>query len=54
MSRLARFIRDSAWTWCGAIIVIVTLSGQTQILGLWVTGIAFVMHILSAWFGGDE
>ena len=53
MKRFLGFVRDSAWTWGGAIIVLVTLSGATQAIGLWITGIAFMAHFLG-WFFGDE
>jgi hypothetical protein len=54
MNKFMSFIRDSAWTWGGAVIVLVTLSGKTQTLGLWITGAAFLGHATAFMLSGDE
>ena len=54
MNRLFAFIRDSAWTWGGAIIVLATLSGSTRTIGLWITISAFVVQLFAFGLSGDE
>ena len=54
MSKFLSFARDSVWTWGGGIIVLVTLSGSTQMIGLWITIIAFMVQLLGFVFGDDE
>lgn len=44
MRKFAEFVRDSAWTWSGAIIVILTLSGSVQRLVTWITLGAFILN----------
>lgn len=55
MRKVFEFVRDSAWTWGGAVIVLVTLSGSTRTICLWITAVAFfgnlVTYLLTA---GDE
>jgi hypothetical protein len=53
MNKLFAFVRDSAWTWGGAIIVLVTLSGATRAIGLYITVAAFLAQLLGFIFGGD-
>jgi hypothetical protein len=54
MNKFMSFIRDSAWTWGGAIIVLVTLSGNTRTIGLWITLAAFFGHAVASLLSGDE
>jgi hypothetical protein len=54
MNKFASFIRDSAWTWGGAVIVLVTLSGDTRTIGLWISISAFVGQLVGFLLAGDE
>lgn len=53
MSKWFAFMRDNAWTWGGAIIVLVTLSGWTRTVGLWITLGSFVVNLLGTVLGDD-
>jgi hypothetical protein len=54
MRRFLEFVRDSAWTWGGGIIVLVTLSGSTRLVCLWITGVAFLLNTLTFLITGDD
>jgi hypothetical protein len=54
MRRFLEFVRDSAWTWGGAVIVLVTLSGPTRLVCLWITLAAFLGNLVSFLLAGDE
>jgi hypothetical protein len=54
MRRFLEFVRDSAWTWGGGAIVLVTLSGSTRLVCLWITLVAFVGNLLAFLLAGDE
>lgn len=41
------------WTLAGTGLVLITLSGQTRTLGLWISGIAVVLHFLGT-LGKDD
>lgn len=53
MNKFFKFVRDSSWTWGGAIIVLVTLSGNTRMIGLYITLLAFVAQVLGELFGEE-
>lgn len=53
MNKWFSFMRDNAWTWGGAIIVLVTLSGWTRVIGLYITVGSFVLNFLGTLFDGD-
>ena len=53
MSKFLKFARDSSWTWGGAIIVLVTLSGETQMIGLYITVVAFAVQVIGELFGEE-
>jgi len=42
------------WTLAGTALVLITLSGTVKMLALWISGITFLMHMLGAFFQGDE
>lgn len=53
--KLFREIGVLSWTLGGTALVLITLSGSTRTLGLWIAGVSFVVHMLGAMFsGGDE
>lgn len=35
-----------AWTLAGAITVLITLSGETRTMGIWISGVALGIHLL--------
>lgn len=43
-----REILALAWTLGGTAMVLITLSGDTLRLGLWISGASFVLHMLGA------
>jgi hypothetical protein len=45
--KLVKYVADQAWTLAGTGIVLITLSGQTRTWGLWMSGVALVLHLLS-------
>ena len=53
MSKFLKFVRDSSWTWGGAVIVLVTLSGSTRMIGLYITLLAFVAQVIGQLFGEE-
>ena len=55
MRRFVEFVRDSAWTWSGAVIVILTLSGSVQRLVTWITLAAFSINsVFFLWSGRED
>jgi hypothetical protein len=34
-----------AWTLAGAVTVLITLSGETRTMGMWISGIALLVHL---------
>jgi hypothetical protein len=53
MSKFFKFVRDSSWTWGGAVIVLVTLSGSTRTIGLYITLVAFAGQVFGQLFGEE-
>lgn len=53
MRKFLKFVRDSSWTWGGAVIVLVTLSGATRMIGLYITLLAFFAQVLGQLFGEE-
>jgi len=57
-STLAGELHALAWTLAGAITVLITLSGSTRTQGLWISGVAFAIHLvgvlLKAFFGKNK
>jgi hypothetical protein len=43
-----------AWTLGGTGLVLITLSGPTKILGLWISVVSLVAHFLGVLFSKDE
>lgn len=55
MKRFFEELQGLAWTLAGTGLVLITLSGQVRTYGLWISGIALVVHIISGLLkGGDE
>lgn len=48
MKRFFEELHGLAWTLAGTAMVLITLSGQVRTYGLWISGIALTVHIISA------
>jgi hypothetical protein len=54
---IKRFFKETSalsWTLGGTALVLITLSGPTKVLGLWISAIALVIHLLGVLFSDDE
>jgi len=54
---IKRFFKETSalsWTLGGTALVLITLSGPTKVLGLWISAIALVVHFLGVLFSKDE
>lgn len=54
LKKLWGITADLAWTLAGSIIVLVTLSGKTQSIALWITVIATVIHYVYKLISTEE
>lgn len=54
---IKKFFKETSalsWTLGGTALVLITLSGPTKVLGLWISVMALVVHFLGVLFGDDE
>jgi hypothetical protein len=54
---IKKFFKETsalAWTLGGTGLVLITLSGPTKVLGLWISVISLVAHFLGVLFSKDE
>ena len=54
---IKKFFKETSalsWTLGGTALVLITLSGPTKVLGLWISAIALVAHFLGVLFSKDE
>ena len=42
--KLIRYVTEQAWTLAGTGLVLITLSGSTRTIGVWLSVIATVLH----------
>ena len=54
MKRFFEELQGLAFTVAGTGLVLITLSGQVRTYGLWISGIALAVHILSGFGKGGE
>ena len=47
-------IKGLVWTLAGTALVLITLSGSTKMLGLWISGIALTANIVMMMFPNKE
>ena len=47
-------IKGLIWTLAGTALVLITLSGKTQAMGLWISGIALVSNIVAMLFSSGN
>jgi hypothetical protein len=45
--KLIRYVTEQAWTLAGTGLVLITLSGSTRSIGIWLSVIATVLHFAS-------
>jgi hypothetical protein len=54
---IKKFFKETSalsWTLGGTCLVLITLSGPTRALGLWISAISLVVHFLGILFSEDE
>jgi hypothetical protein len=54
---IKKFFKETSalsWTLGGTALVLITLSGPTRVLGLWISVFSLVIHFLGALFSSDE
>lgn len=49
-----RYFLDQAWTLAGTGLVLITLSGTTRTIGIWLSVSALVLHFVSYLIPEDE
>ena len=49
--KLFNYLSENVWVWAGTGMVLITLSGRTRTLGLWITVIAVTAHIITSFMG---
>lgn len=47
-------VKGLIWTLAGTALVLITLSGKTQAMGLWISGIALVSNIVAMLFSNAD
>lgn len=53
MQKFLEELQGLAWTLAGTALVLITLSGQVRTYGLWISGLALGVHIISAFLKDD-
>ena len=54
---IKKFFKETsalAWTLGGTGLVLITLSGPTKVLGLWISIVSLVVHFLGVLFSQDK
>lgn len=54
---IKKFFKETSalsWTLGGTALVLITLSGTTQAIGLWISAISLVAHFLGVLFTSDK
>ena len=54
MNKFVSNFNGLIWTIAGTALVLITLSGQTQKIGLWISAGALVLNVLGMVVEGDE
>lgn len=52
--KVVRYITEQAWTLAGTGLVLITLSGSTRTIGIWLSIIAVVLHFASYLLPEDD
>ncbi len=45
LKKIVNEFHSLAWTLAGAVTVLITLSGETRTMGMWISGIALLVHL---------
>jgi hypothetical protein len=48
------FLAQNVWVWAGTGLVLITLSGQTRRMGIIISLVAVVVHIITSLISKDE
>lgn len=54
---IKKFFQETSalsWTLGGTALVLITLSGTTKAIGLWITAVSLVAHFLGVFFTKDK
>jgi len=54
VKRFFEELQGLAWTLAGTALVLITLSGQIRTYGLWISGVALVIHVVAAIGAGSD
>lgn len=54
LKKIAKEFHSLAWTLAGAVTVLITLSGDTRTMGVWISGTALTVHLLGIIFKKSE
>lgn len=54
MKKIVEEFKGLLWTLAGTALVLITLSGKTKTMGLWISGIALIAHTITLFFNSDE
>jgi hypothetical protein len=46
LKKIVNEFHSLAWTLAGAVTVLITLSGETRTMGIWISGIALLIHLV--------
>ena len=49
--KFLNYLSENVWVWAGTGMVLITLSGETRRLGLWITVLAVAAHIVTSFMG---
>jgi len=47
-------LKGLIWTIAGTALVLITLSGRTQAIGMWISGIALTANLVALLFSGSD
>jgi hypothetical protein len=54
MKRFAGEFAGLVWTLAGTALVLITLSGKTRTMGLWISAAALVLNLVALALSGEE
>jgi hypothetical protein len=54
MKKLVKEFHSLAWTLAGTGLVLITLSGDTRTLALWISGVTLVVHIFGVLISKED
>jgi hypothetical protein len=48
------YLTENIWVWAGTGLVLITLSGSTRTLGIWITALAISFHVVMTYLDGGS